>query len=110
MEEVVQRDTGVLAYLYQVLMRPRLQAHERHSDIQGPEELKKSRDSGEGLSRSGGHKDALQPDTHCVQEEGHFQGTVQQVLEVWVPLDLRVKREVPVTGGRAGEGGRGQGR
>lgn len=39
-----------------------------------------------------GHKDAAGPDTHCVQEEGHFQGTVQQVLEVPVPPDLGVKR------------------
>lgn len=40
----------------------------------------------------GGHKDAAGSHTHCVQEEGHFQGAVQQALEVPVPLDLWVKR------------------
>ena len=40
----------------------------------------------------GGHKDAAGSATHCVQEEGHFQGAVQQALEVPVPLDLWVKR------------------
>lgn len=45
-----------------------------------------------GLPEVGGHRDAVRPDTHCVQEEGHFQGAVQEALEVPVPLDLRVKK------------------
>lgn len=64
----MQRETWVSAYLYQVLSGPGLQAHQHHSHVQGLEELKKSRGSGEGFPQLGGHEDATLPDTDCVQE------------------------------------------
>lgn len=32
------------------------------------------------MAEGGGCQGATQPDTHCVQEEGHLQRAVQQVL------------------------------
>lgn len=48
-EEVVQRDTWVSAHLDLVVLGPSLQAHQRHTHVQGPEELRKSRGSGQGF-------------------------------------------------------------
>lgn len=108
----MQREAGVPADLHQVTLAPGLQAHQRHPDVQGPEELKENGGSGEGSPRPQGRPAAAGPGTHGVQEKGHLQHAGQQVLQVRVPLGLRLKendREKEQTWRGDGGGGRTRG-
>lgn len=60
-EEVVQRDPRVPAYLNPVVLGPSLQAHKRHAYVQGPEQLEENWGSGRAFPGSGGCEGAPGP-------------------------------------------------